>query len=86
MRIALLAVLAAVAAAAGPAKAETEYPYCSIAGIGMEQDCSYETLAQCQAATLGVGTACVTNPRYQRPAPPPIQPQARPPGRPSTKS
>lgn len=70
MRVCLLAaaVVAGMIAATAPARADTEFPYCSSDGFGMARDCSYSTLAQCQAAVQGVGTTCEKNSRYTAPA------------------
>ena len=60
MRNAMLAVLAllaggtAVIAASAPAAAEIDYPWCVKGGqLGASGDCSYSTLAQCQASASG---------------------------------
>ena len=69
MRVLFLTALAAVAggvAAAGPARAD-EFPYCSSPGVSVGQDCSFNTLEQCQAAVRGMGTFCDRNPRYTVP-------------------
>jgi hypothetical protein len=81
MRPHLLAAMALVAVAmssAGPAHADA-YPYCSREGFGVGQSCSFETLAQCEAAVKGMGTDCFKNPRYTAPvvvAPAPQPPPA----------
>ncbi|MDQ8730125.1 DUF3551 domain-containing protein [Bradyrhizobium sp. LHD-71] len=62
----------------GPARAETEYPFCSGDGFGMARDCSYATLAQCQEAVRGVGTACEPNPRFVAPPAEPVPAPAPP--------
>ena len=60
MRNAMLAVLAllaggtAVIAGSAPAAAEYDYPWCVKGGsLGASGDCSYSTLAQCQASASG---------------------------------
>jgi Protein of unknown function (DUF3551) len=60
MRNAMLAILAllaggtAVIASAAPAAAEYDYPWCVMGGeLGASGDCSYSTLAQCQASASG---------------------------------
>ena len=60
MRNAMLAVLAllaggiAVIAGSAPAAAEYDYPWCVMGGeLGASGDCSYQTLAQCQASASG---------------------------------
>jgi hypothetical protein len=60
MRNAMLAILALVAggtaviAGFAPAAAETDYPWCVMGGeLGYSGDCSYSTLAQCQASASG---------------------------------
>ena len=70
MRTLLLAASALVAGAlvtAAPGHAQ-EFPYCSIPGFAAGQDCSFSSLEQCRAATLGMGTDCERNPRYKEPA------------------
>lgn len=69
MRIAFLAASALIGcaiAAAAPARADIDFPYCSIAGFGVGQDCSFNTREQCQAKVRGTGTDCEANPRYVR--------------------
>ena len=60
MRNAMLAILAllaggtAVIAGSAPAAATYDYPWCVMGGeLGASGDCSYETLAQCQASASG---------------------------------
>ena len=60
MRNAMLAILAllaggtAVIAGSAPAAAEYDYPWCVKGGaLGASGDCSYSTLAQCQASASG---------------------------------
>src|SRR5437899_2681704 len=60
MRNAMLAILAllaggtAVIAGSAPAAAEYDYPWCVKGGeLGYSGDCSYSTLAQCQASASG---------------------------------
>ena len=70
MRLLFLAasVLIGVAiAGVGSARADS-YPICSREGVGIGQDCSFETIAQCEAAVKGMGTDCFKNPRYKPPA------------------
>jgi len=60
MRNAMLAILAllaggtAVIAGSAPAAAQYDYPWCVMGGeLGPSGDCSYSTLAQCQASASG---------------------------------
>ena len=60
MRNAMLALLAlfaagtAMIAGSAPAAAEYDYPWCVVGGeLGAAGDCSYQTLAQCQASAYG---------------------------------
>ena len=60
MRNAMLAILAllaggmAVIAGSAPAAATYDYPWCVMGGeLGYSGDCSYQTLAQCQASASG---------------------------------
>jgi Protein of unknown function (DUF3551) len=61
MRNAMLAILAllaggtAVIAGSVPAAAEIDYPWCvkGSGSVGASGDCSYSTLAQCQASASG---------------------------------
>jgi hypothetical protein len=60
MRNAMLAILAlfaggtAVIASSAPAAADYDYPWCVKGGeLGYSGDCSYSTLAQCQASASG---------------------------------
>jgi hypothetical protein len=71
MRIVFLLLLAASALAAMtiaavPARADAEFAYCATPGFATGQDCTFYTLAQCQAAVRGLGTDCEPNPRYLR--------------------
>ena len=70
MRLILLALAMLVpgATVATPARADTEFAYCSIAGFGVGQDCSFRTLEQCQSKVRGTGTDCERNPRFVRPS------------------
>jgi hypothetical protein len=71
MRNAMLAILAllaggtAVIAGSAPAAAEYDYPWCVKGGeLGYAGDCSYSTLAQCQASASGRWNLyCDVNPR-----------------------
>ena len=76
MRVLFLAA-AVMTVGSGPALSQ-EYAYCSTAGTSTPQSCSYETLAQCNAAVSGTGVDCYKNPRYTtpvvgNPAPQPVQ-------------
>ena len=67
-KLAILAVLAGgTAAIAGstPAAAAYDYPWCVSGGeLGYAGDCSYQTLAQCQASAYGRWNLyCIVNPR-----------------------
>ena len=73
------AVLAAAvmvsAAAATPASAETQYPWCARyneSTVGAT-NCGFTSLQQCREATFGVGGGCYRNPAYQ----PPERPRRR---------
>lgn len=81
MRIVYLLAVGFVALVLGTTavRAEVEYPYCSIPGFGMGQDCSFATLQQCQAAIRGVGTDCEPNPRFRPQTAPMLTRPARPP-------
>jgi len=93
--LAASALLAAAMFGSAPAFADN-YPFCSREGVGVGQDCSFETMAQCNAAVKGMGTDCFRNPRYKpvqaAPAPqlstgaPPHQPKRGPKQPPGTKS
>jgi hypothetical protein len=77
MRTALFAALSLVLGlaagmiGAAPARAEIEYPYCSVAGISVGPDCSFSTLDQCRAFVSGIGTGCERNPRFRAATPAP---------------
>jgi Protein of unknown function (DUF3551) len=63
--LALMAAWAVSAAVAMPAAAR-EFPYCIRgcdfgAGVG---DCSFSSLAQCQATASGRGASCAANPYF----------------------
>ncbi len=81
MRVAVLAILMAGAAAisAAPAQAR-ELPFC-IKGQGVDAahgDCSFYTYEQCQAAASGRLNYCDVNPFFDgREAPPVRRPRAR---------
>jgi Protein of unknown function (DUF3551) len=50
------------------AQAAVQYPYCMsyVSGwSGMIEDCSYSTMAQCQASTGGLNGSCAPNWRLQ---------------------
>jgi hypothetical protein len=66
MQKALLALMAAVAVSAAMPAAAREFPYCIKgcdfgAGAG---DCSFSTLAQCQATASGRDASCAANPYF----------------------
>ncbi len=80
MRVAILAILALGAVCgAAPAQAQTydpNYPVCLQVYQSMVDyyfDCTYRTMAQCQASASGRSAQCVVNPyparTYARPAP-----------------
>lgn len=58
--------LFAVVGTAEPVKAEVLYPWCSTlpdnSGI---RNCSFNTLAQCQATISGIGGRCLANPQVR---------------------
>jgi hypothetical protein len=71
MRLLALAVLTIVPVwAAGPAHAQKydpAFPFCMHVtewGGQLREDCSYYTMAQCRAATAGLGFTCDPNPYY----------------------
>jgi len=72
MKIAISAVLALapllVTAAATPAGAEVQYPWCAQyrAPIGAT-NCGFMTYRQCLETISGVGGICTRNPAYQGP-------------------
>lgn len=70
---------------ASPAEAQ-EYPYCLEPSAFTVGTCSYETLAQCQAAASGNIGTCVANPRYVAPPPQPVQQMPAPQQRPAKRS
>jgi hypothetical protein len=62
--------IGAMALGAGPARAQVEYPWCSITNLGGGTGtCSYTTHEQCQASILGGAGFCQPNPRASTPAP-----------------
>ena len=56
--------LAWILAAAGPASAEIEYPWCMMQGRNTPQSCTFTTLEQCRASLAGNSGFCDPNPRY----------------------
>jgi hypothetical protein len=50
------------------ARADTNYPWCSSGSHYSSNNCSYSTLAQCQAANLG-NSECFPNNTYVAPGP-----------------
>jgi Tfp pilus assembly protein PilV len=71
MRVLALAILTMfVALATAPADAQTfggNGPYCMEYyqwGGSRNIDCSYSTIAQCQATASGLSAMCLTNPYY----------------------
>ena len=66
MQKALLALMAGIAVSAAMAASPREFPYCIKgcdfgAGAG---DCSFSTLAQCQATASGRDASCAANPYF----------------------
>jgi hypothetical protein len=77
MKRSVLTGLALAAVTLGsPAEAQ-EYPYCLEPNAFTVGTCSFETLAQCQAAASGNIGTCVSNPRYVAP-PQPAAPMPAP--------
>ena len=77
MRIPILAIIAAgTVLAAAPARAQTydpAFPVCLQVYQSMVDyyfDCSYRTMAQCQASASGRAAQCVVNPYPAQPAGP----------------
>ena len=70
MRILPLTALLFTVSAAAPAEAQTfggNGPYCMQYfqwGGSRNIDCSYSTIAQCQATASGLSAMCLTNPSY----------------------
>ena len=70
MRILALGILTVVVTlTSAPAPAQTYspgYPVCLYAYRwgGSDVDCSYSTMAQCQATASGRGATCMTNPYF----------------------
>ena len=69
MRLSALAFLAiATAAIAAPAKAQTfgsSFPVClQVYGRGAYYDCSFTSLAQCNASASGRSAQCIGNPYF----------------------
>jgi hypothetical protein len=58
---------AGLLAGATSAQAQTNYPYC-LRTVGDATECTFQTLAQCEATRLGEGSFCEPNPAYP-PAP-----------------
>jgi hypothetical protein len=56
-------VIAALASFSGamPAKADANAPFCLQPQGGIKTACDYYTLAQCQAAGVGIGGSCTAN-------------------------
>jgi hypothetical protein len=70
MKTTLLSLSAAAFAAVGafaidtsPARAEVEYPWCTVGSVSGGGTCYYATLEQCQASLSGGGGYCQPNPR-----------------------
>ena len=66
MRRAWLALMAAVAVSVAAPAAAGEFPYC-IKGCdfgGGAGDCSFSSLAQCQATASGRDASCAVNPYF----------------------
>lgn len=61
--VALLSLVSLVAAAA-PASAGVEYPYCLMQGRFSPQSCTFTTLEQCKASLFANSGYCDRNPRY----------------------
>lgn len=68
----VIATVAVAAITTTPARAEIEYPWCSITSIGQSgmPSCMYSTRDQCNAFIGGQAGFCQPNPRYVAPAAP----------------
>lgn len=65
-----LVAIGAMALAASPARADVEYPWCTVTSLGGGAGtCYYTTLEQCQASLPGGGGYCQPNPRAPAAAP-----------------
>jgi Protein of unknown function (DUF3551) len=63
-KIASASVLAAgLLAGASSAQAQSNYPYC-LRTAGDASECTFQTLAQCEATRLGEGSFCERNPAF----------------------
>jgi hypothetical protein len=61
---AALVTIAAGTLAGTPARADVEYPWCTITSLNLgTPDCSYSTIEQCRAAIVGGGGFCQPNAR-----------------------
>jgi hypothetical protein len=84
MRIPVFAILALGAVCAGPAQAQTydpNYPVCLQVYQSMVDyyfDCTYRTMAQCQASASGRSASCVVNPYFGGAAAKPAPRRKRP--------
>jgi hypothetical protein len=56
--------LASMLAAAAPASAGIEYPWCMMQGRNTPQSCTFTTKEQCRASLAGNSGFCDLNPRY----------------------
>jgi hypothetical protein len=66
----LLTISAISAAAAAPAQAGHDYPVClKVYGPATYYECSYTSLAQCQATASGRSAQCYPNAFYAETAP-----------------
>lgn len=68
---AIMTVYAVATMTSVPARAEIEYPWCSITSIGQSgmPACMYSTREQCTAFIGGQAGFCQPNPRYVAAAP-----------------
>jgi Protein of unknown function (DUF3551) len=82
MRSLALAILAiGTVSLAGPAPAQTyapDYPVClHVYGPATYYECSYASLAQCNASAAGRGAQCVSNPYFASAYEEPVGPRHR---------
>ncbi len=68
MRIPVLLLLAVgLVSSAAAARAQTydpNYPVCAQIGDGWRIECSWTSMAQCQASAAGLGRTCMRNPYF----------------------
>jgi Protein of unknown function (DUF3551) len=65
----IVAAIASSFALITPARAEIQYPWCAVYGMGgdLGTNCGFSTIEQCRATVSGIGGWCEPNQFYKGP-------------------